>query len=308
MTTLFTYIRSYFTEVFTWRTALPLLIWIALCTMASYGFEADFYRKDFFNLPLFTLHHVVLYFITFAFPYVVYLKLNKKTLSTLPREFWILLCYAILLFSFRSALQVNSYVRISLSQESNGYYWYKLIQGLQRTLVMCGGIIICWWLLHKKEQPLYGTITRHVNLKPYWLILAGMLPLILLAGTQSDFLSYYPRAEKVLRYLPGNYSKTNYTLLYELVYGMEFFSVELFFRGFLILAFAPYVGRYCILPVAIFYVSIHYQKPLGECISSLFGGALLGIITYETRSIWGGVIVHIGIAWMMEAVAFAFKG
>lgn len=307
MTTLLTYIRKYFTEVFTWRTALPLLIWIALCTMASYGFDADNYSKDFFNLPLYTLHHVVLYFITFALPYVIYLKLNKIELKTLPHEFWLLLSYAVLLFSFRCAIQLEENLRLSLADEPNGYYWYKLLRGLQRTLVMVGGITLCWWLIHKKQQPLYGTTTRNINLKPYWLILGGMLPLILLAGTQSDFLSYYPRAGKVITYLPADYSKTNYTLLYELVYGMEFFSVELFFRGFLILAFAPYVGRYCILPVAIFYVSIHYQKPLGECISSLFGGVLLGIITYETRSIWGGVIVHIGIAWMMEAVAFAMR-
>ena len=92
-----------------------------------------------------------------------------------------------------------------------------------------------------------------------------------------------------------------------MVYGFDFFAVEFFFRGFLILAFAPYVGRYCILPVAVFYESIHFQKPLGECISSLFGGVLLGIITYETKSIWGGVVVHIGIAWMMEALAFAMR-
>jgi hypothetical protein len=37
----------------------------------------------------------------------------------------------------------------------------------------------------------------------------------------------------------------------------------------------------------------------------VIGGYILGVVAYETKSIWGGVIVHLGIAWMMEVVAFA---
>ena len=39
---------------------------------------------------------------------------------------------------------------------------------------------------------------------------------------------------------------------------------------------------------------------MAEAISSFFGGTLLGIVAYNTGSIWGGLIVHLGIAWMME--------
>jgi hypothetical protein len=53
--------------------------------------------------------------------------------------------------------------------------------------------------------------------------------------------------------------------------------------------------------VACFYCTIHFGKPPGEAISSFWGGLLLGIISYNTKSIWGGLIVHLGIAWMMEA-------
>ena len=37
---------------------------------------------------------------------------------------------------------------------------------------------------------------------------------------------------------------------------------------------------------------------------SVFGGLVLGIIAYHTRTIWGGVILHLGVAWGMEALAF----
>jgi membrane protease YdiL (CAAX protease family) len=93
-------------------------------------------------------------------------------------------------------------------------------------------------------------------------------------------------------------------LLYELTYGTDFISIEFFFRGFLILAFIKWVGKDAILPMACFYCTIHFGKPLGECISSYFGGMLLGIVVYNTRSILGGLLVHLGIAWMMEVAGY----
>jgi len=89
--------------------------------------------------------------------------------------------------------------------------------------------------------------------------------------------------------------------------GSDFFSIEFFFRGFLILAFVGIVGPRAILPMAYMYVVIHWNKPMGELISSFFGGTLLGIVAYYSRSIVGGIIVHVGIAWMMEIGAFISK-
>ena len=82
--------------------------------------------------------------------------------------------------------------------------------------------------------------------------------------------------------------------------SLTFCLLIFFFRGFLVLAFMKWVGEDAILPMAVFYCTIHFGKPIGECISSFFGGLLLGIITFNTRSIIGGLIVHLGIAWLME--------
>ena len=83
--------------------------------------------------------------------------------------------------------------------------------------------------------------------------------------------------------------------------------VELMFRGFFVIGMSSVLGREAVVPMAVFYCTIHFGKPEAEAISSLFGGYLLGAIAYQTRSIWGGVIVHIGLAWMMELVAFFVK-
>jgi hypothetical protein len=129
-----------------------------------------------------------------------------------------------------------------------------------------------------------------------------MIPLIAMASTQSDFLRVYPKL-KNMHYVAEQLNWM-YKVLFELSYGSDFISIELFFRGFLILSFARYAGRDAILPMAVFYCTIHFGKPLGECISSFFGGLLLGIVTYHTKAIWGGLIVHLGIAWLMELGGF----
>ena len=78
-----------------------------------------------------------------------------------------------------------------------------------------------------------------------------------------------------------------YKLLFELSYGSDFFSVEIFFRGFLVIGFMKWAGKDAILPMACFYCTIHFGKPLGECISSYFGGMLLGIVSYNTKiNLW----------------------
>jgi len=94
-------------------------------------------------------------------------------------------------------------------------------------------------------------------------------------------------------------------ILYEISYGIDFITIELFFRGFLVFAFVRYVGADAILPMAVFYCSIHFGKPLFECISSFLGGLLLGIVAYRTQTIVGGLVVHLGIAWLMEIGAIA---
>ena len=125
-----------------------------------------------------------------------------------------------------------------------------------------------------------------------------MIPLLVLASTQKDFLETYPKA-KFLNYTSLAGQKWRY-VVYELCYGFDFVSIEFFFRGFLILALLNVCGTHSIIPVACFYCAIHLGKPMGEAVSSFFGGMLLGIVSYNTGSIWGGLIVHLGIAWLME--------
>ena len=93
------------------------------------------------------------------------------------------------------------------------------------------------------------------------------------------------------------------TSIYEFTYGLNFVSLELFFRGAMVIGMAAIMGRHAVLPMAVTYCFLHFGKPAAECISSFFGGYLLGVIALYTRSIFGGCIVHLGIAFLMEAAA-----
>jgi len=145
-----------------------------------------------------------------------------------------------------------------------------------------------------------GLTRKNFNALPYFGLLLCTVPLIILASTQHDFLLVYPKV-KNLAFIDG-YAKPEWPwkLLYEISYGLDFLGIELFFRGLLVVALVNYVGQDAILPMAAFYCTIHFGKPLGECISSFFGGLILGVLAARTRTILGGLIVHLGLAWLME--------
>ena len=173
-----------------------------------------------------------------------------------------------------------------------------------------GGIMLTLLLLllvHRLLEgrfDLYGRVKTQ-SLRIYFLLIACILPLLLWASLQSDFAAVYPKADIVHKQLGADASPLHY-LLFEAAYSFDFFTIEFFFRGFLIIALSKVMGRQSILPVALFYFSIHLGKPMMEAVSSFFGGLILGSISYRSKSIWGGLLVHISIALLMELFGFIF--
>ena len=183
----------------------------------------------------------------------------------------------------------------------------RILSTIARGLFLFLVLFTYWYFTDRKNQPFYGFSSKKIDLKPYLIMLGCMLPLIAAASSQSDFLSSYPRVQRIASLDMETPSHWKFYAIYEFLYGLDFFSIEFFFRGFMILGFVSIVGPKAIIPVAYMYVVIHWNKPMGELISSFFGGSLLGIISYYSRSIWGGIIVHVGIAWLMEIGAFVSK-
>jgi hypothetical protein len=288
------YIRSYFEKinirVFTTCTFLcGVLIYL------NYHFALDSKIDNLNSIAASFWFRYIIFLVAFALPYLFYFLLEGKNyFKNSLISFLVIISPAI--FSWKIAMSTQ----LPLSDDRAwNYYWNQVIYWPLRLLVMSLILLIIWRMRYAKES-FFGLTVRNFKWKPYLLMLLIMVPLIAAASTQADFLSMYPKLKDVDSVLYYEKNKWLYHLIHELSYGSDFISVELFFRGFLILAFTKIAGKDAILPMACFYCTIHFGKPLGECISSYFGGIILGIVVYNTRSIVGGLMVHLGIAWVME--------
>ena len=72
----------------------------------------------------------------------------------------------------------------------------------------------------------------------------------------------------------------------------------------MVVGLSRYLGKNAILPMVACYAFLHFGKPMWETIGSVFGGFGLGVLAYESKNIYGGLIVHLGVAWGMEFSAF----
>jgi len=271
----------------------------ALMIYLNFHYAIDIKIDEFDSIGIEFLIRYLVFLIAFALPYLFYFLLEGKNYFQGPLIL-LLIFLSPAIFSWKMVMNTG----LHLSNNSDwDYYWNRVVYWPIRLIVMSFMLFIIWKVFYSKES-FFGLTVKGFNWKPYLIMLLIMVPLIVAASTQADFLSMYPRLRDVDSVLYGVKNKLLYHLLHELSYGTDFISVELFFRGFLILAFIKVVGKDAILPMACFYCTIHFGKPLGECISSYFGGMILGIVVYNTRSIIGGLMVHLGIAWLMELGGF----
>lgn len=137
---------------------------------------------------------------------------------------------------------------------------------------------------------------------PYIAILAAMIPVIMIAAMWlPGFATKYP----LFRTGTRTWTLTN-LLLFEAIYGLQFVAVEFFFRGFLVNGLGRTLGYRAILVSMMPYVMIHFHKPFLEALAAIVAGIVLGAFALRTRSIWGGLLIHLGVAWGMDLVALFF--
>lgn len=292
------FIKEYWRDVNKPVLLLCILLMIVMIWL-NYrkGLEYKLINADVYPYPEIS-GRVILYSTAFIIP-VLLLFIFKKDHQPPPAGFIICAIAAPILFALKAGLHIN--LPISKDPEWNRY-WNIILYWPLRMFIITAILFIIWKVFHP-AIPLYGLHSDKFNFTPYFIMLLIMLPLIAIASAQAGFLSTYPKLNHILPLPPGA-NPIWHKLLFEASYGSDFFTIEIFFRGFLVIGFMQWIGKDAILPMACFYCSIHFGKPVAECISSFFGGLLLGIVSYHTKSIYGGLIVHLGIAWMMEFGGF----
>lgn len=142
----------------------------------------------------------------------------------------------------------------------------------------------------------------------FWKLLAAcvavMLPLTYLMSLTSGFAAKYP----FLQIYNGDPYIGQTLLIWELIYFLQFFWLEFFFRGFLVNSLKPSLGLYSIFVMTVPYCMIHFGKPPAETFAAIIAGIFLGWLSYRNGSIWLGLILHCTVAFSMDILALYNKG
>lgn len=319
MKTLLGYFRKHFQDDFNWQLHFAVLLFALACVAANYfvpwaelfgvvriegNFEDDILDGIFRG----KLIYFLLFFLLYSFAYYgtigIYVAFTRDFEWLRQRNFWIISAAGLMILSW----DIGFYWEASLAKlvfpPQLFYFGARALDRFISIFTSLLPLFILWRWTRTPKTDFYGLTLKGSTLKPYFMMIGLMLPLLIWASFQPDFLRQYPtyRDYGATAFLGVPEAVT--VFIYEFCYGIDFISVELFFRGFLVIGMVGLMGKKSILPMAVLYCFVHFGKPLGEAVSSFFGGYILGVLAFYTRNIFGGIIVHLGIAWLMELLAF----
>jgi len=164
--------------------------------------------------------------------------------------------------------------------------------------------LICWKLLFPSDSLLDMGLRIRGFVSHLWIYgacLAIVVPVMLLVAQQPDFGSYYPFYKQSSRSIFD-------FLVWEAMYWVQFLSLELFFRGWMVGALRRAFGSAAIFVMALPYCMIHYGKPYLEAHGAIVAGVVLGSLAMRTRSIYAGFLLHITVAVSMDLLSLYKRG
>ena len=107
----------------------------------------------------------------------------------------------------------------------------------------------------------------------YFLLVASILCFVVIVSFREDFTNHYPFYKLAYRSWAD-------LIVWELIYLLQFFCVEFFFRGFILQACRPAFGVNAIFIMIVPYMMIHLSKPWLEASGAIFFGLFLGAVSY----------------------------
>jgi hypothetical protein len=307
MKKIWSYLLQHFRQDFSPSYYFSVGLLLASLLLFNYSFDfEDMYLESLKGLSRW-LAYFVFYGIGYLLTVIILVALKKEKSLLTNKFFWLRSLFGLMVLSLDSSTPylrdfINDHTAADLS-----YWSFKVtVNGISFFTVLLP-LLIFYWYFDKREGDYYGLRNQRNDLKPYWFLLAIMIPLLFSASFLEGFQQQYPMYKTSSAHVYLQVPEWVTVLCYEIAYGLDFITVELLFRGFFVIGMIKVMGRSAVLPMAVIYCMLHFGKPAGEAISSIAGGYILGVIAYETRSVWGGIIVHMGIAWLMELIAFGQK-
>lgn len=158
-------------------------------------------------------------------------------------------------------------------------------------------IIAIWCMPGERVRDNFISLKNFFKHLPIYAVLFMIvLPFVILASRTQSFYLTYPFYKWA--------NRSSFDLwAWECMYAIQFFSLEFFFRGFILKSLAPRMGSAAIFVMVVPYNMIHYGKPMAETFGAIIAGTVLGTLALRTKSIWGGVVIHVGVALTMDLLA-----
>jgi hypothetical protein len=297
------YIKADFNTYF--YISLAFVLIFAYYANYSLGFEKEL-KTAYFSSPLLYLF-TFLFFGIFYYLILLLESFFRKDYSPFKeKKFIAFSLFAIIIIS----IDVSSYDLFYRLADSFGIpyeykKWANAVSANFKRIIFLGLCLYIFKLIaDKNEKGFYGLFTKNINLKPYILMLLAVIPLVIAASFNESFLVKYPMYKPWMSDISGNLNNIITAGIFEISYASRFISVELFFRGFLIIGLSRLIGTRALWPMVVIYGFWHFGKPMPEAISSVFGGYVLGVIALNTKSVKGGILIHMGVALSMEFFAY----
>lgn len=274
---------------------------LGICLVLRYGLE---YQPGTGEGKMAFLEGILFFPVAYLGTLALYSLLTGRGQFWRAPSFWML---SSLILGALWWVQFGTFYEYWLPQtETSGRKWYARLAYNLHVSFFYGLVPLAYGLWQQQWQATrgYGLTASGFAWKPYGWMLALMAPLLIVASYLPDFQLAYPRYKPgAWEYYQGIWPAST-IVGFELSYVWQFVMLELFFRGFMIMALRPFLGEAAVFPMVGVYVFLHFTKPLAETLGSFFGGLVLGTTAFYSGSILGGILVHVGVALLMEALAY----
>jgi hypothetical protein len=301
-------ITTHVRQDFQYPYYITLVVLLAALLTINYSLDLENTWIDQYPEKIF---RVFLYFLLYGFGYyaacLIVSHFKKVTDFWRSKKFWLFSLFGLSVLAIAKGFPYLPDIMNSLQQPYEVYAWlYRVAGNVTSFVIMFLPLSLFYIAIDHEKSGVYGLTTKS-NIKPYLYLLLMLIPFILIASFQQGFTDYYPVYKSNTVSEIWNWPSYLPMMLFEFFYGIDFINVEFLFRGFFVIGMAQILGKHSIMPMVVIYCLLHFGKPSGEAITSIFGGFILGILALYTRSIWGGIMIHIGIAWLMEVIAYFSK-
>lgn len=282
-----------------------MLVYLAVTISINYWLDfEDSILDSYFGQNIGFLYYFLFHatgYMGVAIPIAFFQKNGNYLLKS---EFWVKSLVFLGLIGLTSGFHYHVTHAPAFSEYAEEYFFSKIATEFKRIFICTIPLLLVWKIYDRQHKDIFGLTRQPFDYRPYLLMLLIVLPFITGASFNEGFLRTYPRY-KAWQW-DGAFDLESWQLgaIYEVVYGFDFIFVEWVYRGALVVGMASVMGRSAVLPMVSAYAFLHFGKPLGETLGSIFGGYILGVIALQTRNVSGGICIHMGVAYLMELTAY----